>query len=347
MSTRARQVFVARHPGPAALYFDRVISSFINIILKPKATGEDSGLLGECIGYYAMVEAQGRGTLHCHMLVWLAGNPSPQELRDRMVANPDFKAGMFSWMESIISCQLPGMTGPIVETCAEDSKAPTRPPGWNNPQLSKGPLVGTMSEEEFERQFQETVKDLAVTCNWHDHTHTCWKHVKPGHPKNDKSCRMRIDGTTRALTELDEETQSILLKRLHPRINNFNEFIMFLLRCNMDIKYVGSGEAAKALVYYVTEYTTKSTLPTHVGLAAIEYAIKKNKDKFDAGVSAAPAASEATVDRSLFTKTVMAIMARQEISHQQVMSYLVGGGDRYTSHTFRTVRWGDFDRHIT
>jgi hypothetical protein len=71
---------------------------------------------------------------------------------------------------------------------------------------------------------------------------------------------MRIDGSTRALTELDEETQSILLRRLHPRINNFNDVVLFLMQCNMDIKYIGSGEAAKALVYYVTDYITKNTV---------------------------------------------------------------------------------------
>ncbi|KAJ7119794.1 hypothetical protein C8R44DRAFT_539000, partial [Mycena epipterygia] len=324
------------------------ITSFIQIILKCRSSGDDSGLFGDCTGYYGMVEAQGRGTLHCHMLVWLAGNPSPQDLRDRMKANPEFKASMFSWIESVISCQLPSMTEPQLETCPEDAKQPKNPPGWKNPQLTREPLLDHMPDDEFEARFRDTVTELAKLCNWHDHTHTCWKHVKPGHVKDDKSCQMRIDGSTRALTELDEATQSILLKRLHPRINNFNEFVIFLLRCNMDIKYVGSGEAAKALVYYVTDYITKSTLPTHVGLAAIEYAIKKNKDKFDlAAGSAAPPPSENVKDRSLFTKTVMAIMSKQEMSHQQVMSYLIGGGDHYCSHTFKTVRWGDFDRTVS
>ncbi|KAH7906877.1 hypothetical protein BJ138DRAFT_1137801 [Hygrophoropsis aurantiaca] len=78
-----------------------------------------------------------------------------------------------------------------------------------------------------------------------------------------------MNGSTRALTELDPETLSILLKRLHPWINNFNDLILFLLQCNMDIKYIGSGEAAKALVYYVTDYISKTDLQTHVGLAAL------------------------------------------------------------------------------
>ena len=51
---------------------------------------------------------------------------------------------------------------------------------------------------------------------------------------------------------------------LHPRINNFNDIVIFLMECNMDIKYIGSGEAAKALVFYITDYITKASLATHV-----------------------------------------------------------------------------------
>ncbi|KAJ6625355.1 hypothetical protein B0H10DRAFT_2161908 [Mycena sp. CBHHK59/15] len=41
-------------------------------------------LFGRCKGFHAMVEAQGRGTLHTYMVVWIEGNPSPQDLHDRM-----------------------------------------------------------------------------------------------------------------------------------------------------------------------------------------------------------------------------------------------------------------------
>ncbi|KIM73163.1 hypothetical protein PILCRDRAFT_81364 [Piloderma croceum F 1598] len=47
------------------------------------------------------------------------------------------------------------------------------------------------------------------------------------------------------------------------------------MKCNMDIKFIGSGEAVKALIYYITDYITKASLPTHVGLAALSYAIQK------------------------------------------------------------------------
>ncbi|KAJ7142799.1 hypothetical protein C8R44DRAFT_541773, partial [Mycena epipterygia] len=302
------------------------------------------GLFGRCCGYYGMVEAQGRGTLHCHMLVWIEGNPTPERLRERMKSDPAFQGDMFKWLESIIKCELPSDIEVVVETDGP-LKPPPLPDDWIDPRLNKLPRVDGMTEEEFESACRETVEELVKKSNWHVHKPTCWKYLKPGEIHNDTTCRMRINGEVNPLTRLDPETESIILRRLHPRINNYNALVMFLMRCNMDIKYIRSGEAAKALVYYVTDYITKSQLSTHVGLSAVEYAIKRNNEKYEGTNMAVTDLS--SINRSLFTKTVMALMSKQETSHQQVMSYLVGGGDYYTSHTFKIVKWGDIDRHIT
>lgn len=54
----------------------------------------------------------------------------------------------------------------------------------------------------------------------------------------------------------------------------------------MDIKFIGSGASAKAVMYYITDYITKSELKTHVAYAALEFAVKKleessnNNDQF-------------------------------------------------------------------
>ncbi|KAI0702114.1 hypothetical protein C8Q76DRAFT_570885, partial [Earliella scabrosa] len=148
---------------------------------------------------------------------------------------------------------------------------------------------------------------------------------------------MRIDGTTRALSMLDSETGALLLRRLHPRIASYNDLIIFLMKCNMDIKFIGSGEAAKALLCYITDYITKPSLAAHVGLGALSYAIQRTNEKF-------PHMAEENKSRGALTLTVNRMLSRQEISHQQVMSYLVGGGDVYTSHSFRLLHWGSFDR---
>ncbi|KAI9067678.1 hypothetical protein FKP32DRAFT_1672958 [Trametes sanguinea] len=151
---------------------------------------------------------------------------------------------------------------------------------------------------------------------------------------------MRIDGSTRQQTTIDDETGGILLRRLHPRIASYNDLVIFLMKSNMDIKFIGSGEAAKALLYYVTDYITKSSLPAQVGLAALSYAIQKTNEQFPCMVEDA----DGPRPKGALNVAVNRMMSQQEISHQQVMSYLIGGGDVYSSHKYRVLHWGSFDR---
>ncbi|KAH7919433.1 hypothetical protein BV22DRAFT_1108077 [Leucogyrophana mollusca] len=145
---------------------------------------------------------------------------------------------------------------------------------------------------------------------------------------------MRINGSTLPETTLDDETLSILLRRLHPRIAAYNEVVIFLLKCNMDLKFIGSGEAAKALIFYVTDYVTKPALPAYIGLAALASAIEKTNERTNT------ARSQETVEnpgRRALTMAVNSMISRLEMSHPQIMSYLLGGGDYYRSHSFQSA----------
>ncbi|KDQ51995.1 hypothetical protein JAAARDRAFT_139358 [Jaapia argillacea MUCL 33604] len=332
-------MFIAKNPAVAARFFDTVMESFIQVIIR---YGRGVGLLGRCDTYYGMVEALGRGTLHCHMLIWLKGNPSPDMLWEQMHEDNEYKVNILKWIESIIRCELPDMTVPLSsQECVMLSKPRVREK--EDPRLQLGLMIDHSMPETFAKDFRLFMTELAIYCNWHTHSNTCWKHLKQGvDPKDDAHCCMRIDGLTRSMTEIDVNTQTIMLQRLHPWINNFNDVVLFLLRCNMDIKFIGTGAAMKALIYYVTDYITKSSLPVHAGLSVLSYAIRSNEARFVND----PSSPEATRDRSLITKTVNAIMARQELSHQQVMSYLVGGGNHYTSHKYKILKWHEFDRYF-
>ncbi|KIN97657.1 hypothetical protein M404DRAFT_159992, partial [Pisolithus tinctorius Marx 270] len=68
-----RAVFVASHPVAAAKAFDVIIRGFMDVVVK---YNKGIGLFGKCNSYYATVEAQGRGTLHCHMLLWVENHPN-------------------------------------------------------------------------------------------------------------------------------------------------------------------------------------------------------------------------------------------------------------------------------
>ena len=336
-----RRLVVANNPGACAKFFHAIISNFITVVLRYGR--KDRGLLGKCTAYYGSVEAQGRGTLHCHMLVWLYGHPNPQKMRNLMAASTDYETDLFAWLESLIKCELLGTTVTVTEPPGTELPRPrfSETTTYLHPSTQLGPRIDEVDETAFPLHFASSVNDLVQQCNWHNHTETCWKYLKRGEKRTDANCRMRIDGTTRDSTFTDPETGSILLRRLHPRIANYNDVIIFLLRANMDIKHVGSGEAAKALIYYLTNYITKSSLPAHVGLSALLHAIHRTSDKYEAKHD-----WDVKEYSGALNIIVNSMLSRQEISHQQVMSYLVGGGDKYTSETYRIIHFGSFERHI-
>lgn len=332
-----RALLVAQNPAAAARFFDVMISAFLNSILCP---ADGPGLFGRCQGYYGTVEAQGKGTLHLHMLIWLEGHPNPQDMRDKFESHPGFKDAVFEWLDDIIATSIPGTADVVVP---ETDARPALPKDEPDPRSFLAPQAADFDDiDEFYAASDEYLSKLVIRTNWHVHSDTCWKKLKKGEARDDAHCRLGMDGSTRATAELDSDSGSILYRRLHPRINNYNPTTIHALQCNMDIKHIGSGEGAKACLYYVTDYITKFSLPVHSGLAALSYAIKRNNEKFDG----ATWATAETKEKSLLTKSVNAMMARMEISHQQVMSYLVGGGDHYSSHTFRNLYWGEVDRYI-
>ena len=187
------------------------------------------------------------------------------------------------------------------------------------------------------------MNELAREVQLHIHTDTCWKHLRRGEPRDDAHCRMRMNGRTRRETTIDEETGSILLRRLHPWIANFNPVVLGLVKGNMDIKPVGSGTGAKAMIYYVTDYITKASLPMATGLTVLRSAVDTSHEK----VGTVNGTDNVRAVRSALISTVNCMLSKQEISHQQVMSYIVGGGDHYTSHRFRLLHFGAFERLVS
>ena len=59
-------------------FFDFMVRIFIKHILGVGT--EHKGLYGSTSGYYGTVEQQGQLTLHLHMLVWINGTGTPEEI---------------------------------------------------------------------------------------------------------------------------------------------------------------------------------------------------------------------------------------------------------------------------
>src|SRR6202522_4408506 len=91
---------VTSNPVAAARFFHMMCKIFIKHVL---GFGQKHArLYGETKAFYGTVEQQGRLTLHLHMLVWIKGSLSPQDVRDKILdPDSDFQRLMVQYLESV------------------------------------------------------------------------------------------------------------------------------------------------------------------------------------------------------------------------------------------------------
>lgn len=334
-----QSILIAQNPTVAAKFFNLVMKSFIKNLLGYNNPQLDKGILGAVRGYYGCVEAQGRGSLHCHMLIWIEGSLNPTEIKNRAVQDGDreFADRLIHFLDDTISTSIPK----IPESAEPRTKC------WSG-SLPPGPLVirDIISSGEEEKLSEEVrasaraydIHRLAFRCQRHEHGFTCYKYWKKGEPLR---CRFDLaEDHTRSESYFDEQTGELCLRCLDGMVNNFNETILRAMRCNMDIKFIGSGESAKGVLYYITDYIAKAQLKTHVAYAALELAVKKLNEV------------ELNTDdirmrsKRLLRRCVYSILSKQELSAQQVMSYNLEYEDHFTSHDYKQLYWATAEDHL-
>ncbi|KAF8347116.1 hypothetical protein F5887DRAFT_1060863 [Amanita rubescens] len=272
------------------------------------------GILGVTKGYYGVVEAQGRGSLHCHMLLWLEGGLNPSEISARLLKEPDgeFEQRLIFYLDSMITTAIPSDPGDV----------PDVPSSSVNP-CSVRPIFPTSDEEteSYSRRCQKDLFNLAKQCQIHSHNAGCYKNWRG--PPEPKTCRFNLDESKlNNETYIDRSTGEIHGRCLDGMVNQFNDQMLEILRCNMDIKFIGSGNTA------------------HAVLLILEIALQRlNTYDPDANTDQVRA-------KKLLVKCANAIISAQELSAQQVSSYLLGHGDCYTSHLFKQIYWRSYDGFV-
>ncbi|KAJ7130121.1 hypothetical protein C8R43DRAFT_835351, partial [Mycena crocata] len=291
----------------------------------------EGGILGVVNAYYGCVEAQGRGTLHCHMLIWVEGGLNPNEIKAKALENGgnlEFQQRLITFLEDIIATSVPPDVRPDLDV----------PLSKYNPSATRGPPPYVPAEDMEDARARDFHK-LATYCQVHSHKETCYKYWKgPGY---ERDCRFDLSAdNVRPISVFNQETGELELRCLDGLVNQFNATMLESLRCNMDIKFISSGAAAKAVVFYITDYITKTQLQSHVAYAALELAATK-LGNFD------PEGDDfSTRARKLLQKCAYAMVAQQELSGQQVASYIMGFEDHFTSHRYANLYWPALERFI-
>jgi hypothetical protein len=331
--TRAR--VIADNPVAGAEFFHLIITKFFDILLGA-ARGTKIGVLGKVQGWYAVVETQVRGSLHLHILIWIAGAPpSPLGMKDLMNADQSFKDRLLAWYDDIICQSFFPDTVPYV----------VRDNGINKLPVLSRPADPDIEGYSLSRN--QLHRDLCETSGLvHVHNATCFKHIPravQAFINSDKDCRFRLPRPLVSDTHFDEDGD-LVLRCENGDLNGHNPTITLALGCNTDLKQMASGSVAMATIEYMCNYTTKLQLDTAIVFSALCATIK--------ALQTDPPRDETgdldTHERSrlLMIKVTNSLVGKRELTGQQTASILLGRSNRYISDEYENFWWSSMLRDI-
>ena len=354
---RAR--LVCENPVAGARFFDFMVTMFLTDVLGIQADNRE-GFYGPTSGYYGTVEQQGRLTLHLHMLLWIAGNLNPEDIRSKILGDDsEWRKSLVSWLERCHSGDfITGIHEEISNRCEElKTKAdyvdptqtlPVPPPSLCN--IHAIPQDDCCRCDKFQKwntDYQLTTDHLLLRSN----VHSCNRGTrKDGTRKKNTTyaacmdnrfgkCKARFPRLTAHETTIDE-TGAVSMKKREPWLNTFTPVVTYLLRCNTDVTSLASGTAIKAVIMYVSDYITKTTLKTHVIFDSIRSVFQKNGEMMGGSL---PRKEKA---RRFMTKVANLLSAKAEMGAPMISMYLLGNPDHYTDHSFISFYWQQYVREV-
>ena len=338
----------SRNAVAGARFFHFMVQMFIKHVL---GVDEDHpGLYGNTSAYYGTVEQQGRLTLHLHLLLWISGCLTPQEIRDRIMdVGSEFQRKMVEYLEAL--CVGEFLTGPKNEI-SEKVKIASAVTQYKNPvrTLPEPPPHPCIKPDEaclncdkrhsWWERFKSTVDDLLLRSNMHIH--------KTDANGNDKSycldsrgrCKCRFPRDTFEHTMVEPKTGALNLKKGEPWMNTVTPTLTYLLRSNSDVTSLLSGTAIKAVVAYVTDYITKQSLKTYSIFDVIKSVFDKNSEMLGGDMKRKEKV------RKIFTQVVNSLTSKLEIGGPMASLYVLGNPDHYTDHKFVPFYWRAYVKEV-
>jgi len=310
-----RALRLALDPVAAADFFEFCVSTVFEYLFgwdyTARRSSEKGGILGHLRAFYGTCEFTERGSLHGHFLIWLLGGSNPNEIHRRLREEPGFELRFFDYFEDIIQHHLPDVE---ISTDKHYEPRVERPPV--PPRSVTG--ISAQTLHEWHMFMESEVKKLGEVLQRHSCKPVCHKYG------NENKCRFQFPHEIVPNSHFDSDSNSVVLKCLDGMVNYFNRYILVYCRHNHDIKCILSGKAAKAAMYYITDYITKMDVKTYEMLSLLSRA-----------VACMPSDSELPPRqhaRLLLHKCLAQFSRQQQIHAQQAARYLRGKGDSISSH---------------
>ena len=239
---RARNV--ARDPYAAAKFFHFIICSIIETLFGVKPTNfqvrNRIGIFGRVSAYFGVVESQGRGTLHLHILLWLMDSPTAEEMT-ALLKGSEFRKKVADFIQANLRAYTPGLESAesVASIPREKEIAFNRPPNPNS--------------DNYEEELQQFELKLARM----EQIHTCriCRCLVPNR-QGQYYCKRKAPFELSNVDEI-EENGRWRQKRLYGYVNGYVPGILVNVWCNNDGKLLTNGADTKNITMYTTLYMAK------------------------------------------------------------------------------------------
>lgn len=303
----------------SALFFHFMVQTVLETLLCIKGYKHNSniqrgeGILGKVEAYIGTVEAQGRGTLHLHMIIWLSGSPTASKMKE-LLATQEFRSKVQGFIKQNIRADLSNAPGlAVLDLPRKNGVSFSRPV---DPRLP-----------DYKKRQQDAEISLARTLQVHQCSQSCMRYAQTR-----MVCKRRAPFLLADNDWIDEHG-NCGPKRTYGFFNNWCPPILQCLRANHDIKLLTNGTDTKDLAWYITLYSTKKQYATTNASALLTKTYIYNR------AEALHTHNLKALNKKLIQQCGNTLSREQELSAPEVISYLMGWDDRYISHHFETIQW--------
>ncbi|KIJ31242.1 hypothetical protein M422DRAFT_53440 [Sphaerobolus stellatus SS14] len=275
----------------------------------------EDGIFGKIAAYLGVVKAQGRGSLHLHLLLWLQGAPPPNQLKD-LFGSPLFRDHVATFIKNNIITHVDSLTEESIDKKIES------PAMWR---LHKEcASVYSQPLDPQDPQFNEKSKLLEYSLAQVCHVHTC----RDGclvRKNRGFFCKRRCPWPL-SKSVIVKENGEWRPKCIFNQLNCWNRILMFATRGNHDIQLLTNRPETQDITWYITKYSTKCQARSYNISTVLAQKLKYMKKP--------QAMTSHEANKKLISGFANSLTRLMEWSGQNIIVSLMGWGDYIISHVF-------------
>lgn len=243
---------------------------------------------------------------------------------NELLKGEEFREKVSQYIKKNIRSHLKGFTKDGLKNIPRESAVPySRPP---NPK-ERG---FTAKRRSFERRVvraSQVHSCTKATCLRYSATKGRWR------------CKRRAPFVLSRKNTVDE-AGNWRTRRTYGYLNSWHPWIAVAMRCNHDLKLLTHGRETRHVIWYVTTYATKKQNKSYNMSALLARGLHYHFQP------AAHIVDARERNRNLLFRCVTALNREAEKSAPQVISYLMGWGDSFTSHRYVPVFWSSIEAKL-